>query len=244
MTSLATVLAVGRQTHWLSLPSKKSAQRQYAIQDMLLSIINRRFAQISRKADKAEVFGFFLPEGEPEEESVCKKVLKSIRFETAPAEVQAGLLEPRKAEWGKFEQFSAAIPVLGEEKTRCLLQDTSRSRANGLIQTRTSSNEVDRTTCRSTQELTGFVRQFRRPARAAQRQSHRRKPHAPLDCVVGRLPRYPMKRSGHRPRLTKPPTGKHAGCSSSTLLSYFGTLDLARVLRAQNENLAAMDLLQ
>ena len=64
-------------------------------------------------------FAPFLRRG-PEEESVGKKVLKSIRFETARAGVQAGLLQSLIAEWSKFEQFSVAIPMLGADQDALL----------------------------------------------------------------------------------------------------------------------------
>eukprot|EP00435_Cladocopium_sp_Y103_P068333 s119_g31.t1 len=49
-----------------------------------------------------------------------KKVQKSIDYNRASPEVQAGLNEAMKKEWDKFELFSAAIPVVGEQKEALL----------------------------------------------------------------------------------------------------------------------------
>eukprot|EP00438_Fugacium_kawagutii_P009145 Skav206186 [mRNA] locus=scaffold1844:100592:105303:- [translate_table: standard] len=52
----------------------------------------------------------------PPAEELGKKVLKSINYDRASPEVQAGLNKSREAEWDKFIRFAAAIPVTGKEK--------------------------------------------------------------------------------------------------------------------------------
>ena len=59
---------------------------------------------------------------EEEPESLGKKVLKSIDYNTAPPEVQEGLQGAMVKEWGKFEQFGAAIPIVGELKDQLLAE--------------------------------------------------------------------------------------------------------------------------
>ena len=51
-----------------------------------------------------------------------KKVVKSINFDTASPEVQEGLRAARENEWGKFESFAAAIPIVGQQKADLLAE--------------------------------------------------------------------------------------------------------------------------
>ena len=59
------------------------------------------------------------------EDGIEKKVLRSINYERASAEVKAGLDKSRAAEWGKYETFNAAVPVTGEEKERLVAEGHS-----------------------------------------------------------------------------------------------------------------------
>ena len=66
--------------------------------------------------------GEILPELGQDEEGVGKKVLKSINYDRASAEVKAGLDKSREAERGKYETFNAAVPIAGEEKERLVAE--------------------------------------------------------------------------------------------------------------------------
>ena len=56
----------------------------------------------------------FLAQGNDEETG--KRVLKTINYETAPEEVKQGINGSRGKEWSKYEHFSAAIPIVGQQK--------------------------------------------------------------------------------------------------------------------------------
>ena len=72
------------------------------------------------RAESTALFTAFLSQTGQEDEG--KKVLKVIHYETAPPEVQKGLQGSRAKEWSKFEQFGAAIPVVGKEKDDLLAE--------------------------------------------------------------------------------------------------------------------------
>ena len=69
-----------------------------------------------------EVFTCFLSQAVDEVDMPGEKVLKSINFDTASPEVQAGLRAARKKERGKFESFAADIPIVGQQKADLLAE--------------------------------------------------------------------------------------------------------------------------
>ena len=82
----------------------------------------RRAGNIAAK-DMKEAYGIFtcfMSQTVEEDDLPGKKVLKSINFDTASPEVQEGLRAARKKEWGKFESFAAAIPIVGQQKADLL----------------------------------------------------------------------------------------------------------------------------